>query len=391
MKSSLFLTIISMCLLLLSTTVSATKTTADEHIQINTPTSENLYLAAEKISVSAPVRGDIVAAASEILITDSVKGDLLLGAAEIELESFVSDDIRIFGGTAHVYKGCAGDLLIFAGTVRIHDQARIGGDLIVFGGEIVMEGNVQGNLKIYGGTIEIGGSVVGDAVVKGGELYFSGSVAGESELAVDELDLAQQASFGQTVRYWTSAGEIDFGSATAIFDESLAEDRNEQSWNAWGFLGFFVLTLLASLLLSLILVFAFGKYFDLAAHHVKTDYFKSFGFGLIYVLGLPIAIFILMITVIGIPIGLLATSLYIFTLVFAPTFTAVLFTYWLNTYYQKNWNRGQIWIISGGLFIGFGLVMSIPFIGWFVALLLVGATFGSLLLATTRKPVAESF
>lgn len=368
--------------------VKSAEPKAGKDVLIANPLNDDLYVAGEKIFISAKVNGDVIAAGSEVRVTDTVMGDAILAGATIGISGFVSDDIRVAGGTIDILKGAGDDVIIFGGTVTIHDEAGIRGDVIVFGGEIEINGRILGDLSIFGGSVKLNGDVGGKLKVKGGELFLNSEVAGDSELAAEDLNLGMNAQFHGNVRYWSGDGEMDFGAAApnAQYDPSLEieEDMEAQGWSGAGALGFFLFSLFSSVLLIIILVFGFGKYFDRGAEIAKAELLKSFGMGVLYVISVPVLITILMITVIGIPLGILTLVFYLFTLVFAPGFASVLIGNRLRQHYHKSWNNWMIILVSTGVFIVLWLVLLIPFLGWLVGIFLVGASFGSTLMAVFR-------
>lgn len=379
--------LILLALMLLGLSVcEAAEPRAADQIRISSPTTDDLYLAGEEVNILAPVTGDIVAAAGKIHLNDSLWGDALLAGGELFVNAYVLDDIRAFGGTIHISADVGGDVLIFGGTVKIDQNSEVEGDVIVFGGELEVLGNIKGSLRSFGGSINFSGSVQEDAVFKAGDVYLNGSVAGKTSIAAEDIDLGESASFTGRVRYWTPDGQADFaGAATdAVYDEDLGEGYEDSEWTGIGFFGFLFYSLFASLLLAILLVFGFGQYFAQGSQYLKDDFAKSFGLGVLYVILLPVLVFLLMLTLIGIPLGILTLVLYGFSLIFAPAITAVLITYYLNKRYSKNWNRWFTVLISGGVFLLLSLLMMIPFVGWLIGIVVIGAAFGALVLATFK-------
>ncbi|MDZ7846444.1 MAG: hypothetical protein U5L96_06590 [Owenweeksia sp.] len=88
----------------------------------------------------------------------------------------------------------------------------------------------------------------------------------------------------------------------ASFDPGLGRDFDGDDWSGPGLLGFILYGVLASFLLTILLIFSFKKYFINAATRWKGDFFKSFGFGILYIVGVPVAIIVLFISIIGIPL-----------------------------------------------------------------------------------------
>jgi hypothetical protein len=370
---------------------------AGEEVHISSTVNDDLYLAGKNVTVSAKVNGDVVAAGANVQVSDTVFGDAILAGGDVGISGFVTDDIRIAGGDIEIFKGAGSDVLVFGGTVIIHEGALIRGDLIVFGGDVEINGKIEGELTVFSGNVKLNADVADGAEVKCGSLYVNGHISGDSEIAAEDLVLGPSAKFSGTLRYWTRDGETNFGPAAenAIYDPSLelAEDTDHDPSGLeaiLGGIGFVILSFFSSVLIILILVFVFGKYFKMGGERVEKELFKNFGFGVLYVIAIPVLIMTLLISVIGIPIALLVLVLYIFTLVFAPTISSVLVANYINHKYQRDWNNWLIVLVSSGVLIVLGLLIMIPFVGWLIGILVIGASFGAILSSFNQKNVGMS-
>ena len=80
----------------------------------------------------------------------------------------------IFGDNFTLESGdtLTGDLVVFGGNVTIEEEAHVQGDMVVMGGNVSLDGTVRGDVVIIGGSTSMGdGSVVkGDLVTIGGSL-----------------------------------------------------------------------------------------------------------------------------------------------------------------------------------------------------------------------------
>lgn len=80
----------------------------------------------------------------------------------------------IFGDNFTLYSGdtLTGDLVVFGGNVTVEEDATVQGDAVVIGGNVTLDGIVQGSMVIIGGSTRMGeASVVeSDLVTIGGSL-----------------------------------------------------------------------------------------------------------------------------------------------------------------------------------------------------------------------------
>jgi len=394
MKTNTTLFALLLCIVGISS-AHAAEPKAAESVNITQAITDDLYLAGGQVSIDAPVAGDIVAAGGELYLNDSLKGDALLAGGEMEIRGYVSDDIRATGGKLNLYSSVGGDLLVFGGEVTVHSGVNIAGDVILFAGDMEFEGNISGELRVYGGELDFNGTVGQSAFLTAGDIDFNGMVTGSSVITAGHMDLGPAARFEGPVRYWTDKGELDFGQAASsvTYDETLGEKYEDKEWQMDGgdIFGFTLYGLLASLLLAAILIFGLGDYFERAAVRVEKSFVRSFAFGILYFLGVPVLILVLFVTAIGLPLGLLLGAFYLFTLVFGATFAAVVFTNWLNNRNNAHWSKFMKLIVSGGAFLILWFLVAIPFVGWFASMVLVAAAFGGLLLSGSRNRIHADY
>ena len=366
---------------------------ADEEIAIDEPVNDDLYLAGSEIYVSAPVRGDLVLAGSEIMVRDSVTQDLVIAGGDIMIRGTVGDDVRAAGADITLDADIHDDVIIFAGNFSTTNVSTIRGNLIVFGGEVYHNGTLEGELKVFGGEITLGGSINGDISLKGGKVIFEGEVQGNSTISADKIEIGPVAKFYGDVDYWHKGGEIDFGAAleggTASVDPDLKPTR-EAKWWYFGFAAiiFWILYIIGAFLLILVLNALFGKYFQLAVTYLRDELVKSFGFGILYIVGTPILIALLLIIVVGIPIALFLLFGYLFSIWFATIIASLTLTYYLHQFYFPQWKNGLIILMALVIFVILKIISIIPILGAAFIVLLVATVFGGLtqLIIRLNKP-----
>lgn len=361
---------------------------------ITQPVEGDLYVGSGTIRVNAKINGDLVAAGGTITVNDSIMGDALLAGGTLLLDGFIDDDIRAAGGTIKITRDVKGDVVVSGGEIEIAPQVSIFGDLISTSGTTTLHGTVKGKVKLLGGEVHLNGTVEKDLEVKSGELVVNGQVMGRSSLAAGEITLLERAKFYQDVEYWQEAGEINFGNAMvagkAIFRPEMKMHVNGTSWYYLGFGSFVFVTLyvLSSLLLLFLFEYLFPGLMKNAGNTTNQNTAKVLGYGILYLLGLPVISILLLITVIGIPVGLFTLVFYIFSVVLAHVITSVVLANWYNEKYGQHWSTISLVWVALAFFVGLRLISLIPIVGWLISIILVGIAFGALLDNLRRKPVA---
>ncbi|BFP41713.1 hypothetical protein FGF1_25580 [Flavobacteriaceae bacterium GF1] len=364
---------------------------AEKSVTISTAAQDDVYLAGETVSVNASIGGDMVAAGGKIVIKDTIQQDLVVAGGEVHVRGYVKDDVRAAGGELTLDNIVEDDVIVFGGEVEITEDAIIHGNLINFSGTIDLNGEVKGMVKAHGGELNINGKIAKDATLNGGDILIDGEIRGTSTIAAEEIEIGDNAKFYGDVEYWSEEGVVDFKNslinARATINEELAYDRKEFSWKKWGMatLGFWVFYVLSTFLILLLLNWAFKEVFVKAVEFLEGDFWKSLGYGLIYLVGLPFLIAVAFMIVIGIPISMFLLAFYIFSILFGHLVAALLLTHFLNKRREKPWGFWTLVFVALGIAIVLRLLTVIPFIGWLISLVLLAVSYGVIALAVIPK------
>lgn len=372
--------------LLLTFPVIAQRIESGENVRITQAVHEDIYVFSGTINIEAPVYGDIWCAGGTVTIGDTVSGDIVIAGGNVFLRGTVLDDVRAAGGTLTISGNISGDLLVAGGTITVDPDVVIGGSVAVSGGTVTYGGTTRGNFKSASATLAMNGTVEKEFQFNGGDLRLNGAVAGAAVLAGKNIEIGEKASLRGPVRYWTEHGEISFGNAlqngaTATFDSSLRTHFERPDAKFLGFAS--VMAVLWYLIAAFTVIWLgqwlFSRSFRTAAGTAATDPMRSMGYGFLYFAAVPVAIVILFVTVIGIPVGVIALLFYILLLALANVITALVGAHWIDQRKTYNWRPIQLVFVALGLLIVLHALGSIPFLGWIIKIAAVFIAFGALL------------
>ena len=160
------------------------------------------------------------------------------------------------------------------------------GTVVVFNGPVVIEGTVTESVVVFNGRTEISGTVQEDVLVFNGRVFIrSGAEVGGDVASQQDPEIEQ----GATVR----------GSVQNIANRIDWEDLGFAGRIAW-WIGYSVSALILGLLLLL-----FAPRLDPAiVTVVRTRMGAGFGFGAAAFFVIPIVAVILLVTIVGIPLGI---------------------------------------------------------------------------------------
>lgn len=384
--------------LLVFTAAFATNFQADKNVTISNDQPSDQYLAGEKVHVNAKINGDVIAAGESVVINDSVFGDLLIGAGSITVNSYVGDDIRVFGGQVEINGIVEGDLIVFGGEVTISQDAVIDGNVISYAGQITLNGFVNGNFIASGGDIELNGEIGGNAELKAATIDLNAKIFNDLKISGEEINLGKNAQCNGSIRYWSGSGEMDFSkvSSTATYDEDLAMVDEKFDWGilaallGLGLISYWIIFILSAFMVILLLEHFLGKYFEQAAEMLSSKFILSFGYGMLYFIGVPVLIVLLFVMIIGIPIGLLLSALYLMTLLFTVSVVGLTVAHLFKNKYGKSWTYFETVSYALITVVVFKVIFWIPILGWLIKRIMGAAVFGAIILLMTKKKAVES-
>ena len=368
---------------------------AGDKVKITSTVNDDLYTCAGEILIDAKVTGDVLIAGGEIAINDSIGQDLIIAGGELEIDGYIGDDLRAVGGDVTILKSIAGDAIIMGGKIKINKGATIYGDLIIFGGKITLSGDVRTNLIIKGGEITLNGNVGGNIEIEGGELNMNGSIQGKSRLAAKNITIGDNARFSNDVEYWQKNEELDFGNslvnARAVYNPELklkSEDIGSDfsfKYLELGIIAYWILSLLAGLLAIFLLMLLFKKTLQRVGEALNSRLMESFGYGALYIIVLPIVLFLTMFTVIGIPVAAALLVLYCLSIACCKIVIAVVTANWMNNKFQYGWNLTRLILIAFIALIALKFILLIPILGIIVLIITMFIAFGSIIVNLIRK------
>jgi len=331
--------------------------------------TDDFYIAGGNVTNSGTIIGDLVAAGGNILIDGSISEDLLVGGGSITILADVGDDVRVGGGN-----------ITIAGTV--------GGDVIVVGGQVQISGDgVEGDVVWAGGALNINAPVSGNVRLTGGEVYINSTISGNVRFDGEKLKLGSNAVINGTLNY-SAKEEAEIQEGAVITGEITYDKRagkvKDKVFGKSGkkvIAGLISLAILIGVLMkltgALVIGLVFHRYTETLVNNALSKPLREFGRGFIALIIIPIASILLLITVIGIPLGILGLVLYvglmIFSMIMAPVLLGSIVHKWIkktNTY-NVSW---KIILLGVILYILLGVI---PVIGWIIRLILILLVLGS--------------
>lgn len=335
---------------------------------------ENAYLAGNSITTEGRIEEDVLGAGNIININSVVGGSAMLAGNTILVGGSIGNSVRAAGNIIVIESEVDSDVLAAGNTITLTEASRVGDDFVAAGSAINLDGLIGGRAMLTGAQININGIIDGDVVIRE-----AGKVS-IGENARINGDLTYSASEPATIAEGAQiAGEVNFQEikrANGGFNFSEIAS------------GLFLGWLLVTYIVLLLVIYLLPKFSRSVVEYGFAKPGERMGIGFIYLVVVPIAAILLMLTVIGIPFGLVALGIYGVTIFIARVLTALLvgayIVYWIsrNKKIRVDWFSALVGVLV------VALIGLIPVIGWlaiFLVFLIVLARFADWQIQFLRK------
>ncbi len=323
---------------------------------------DDVYLFGGYVTIEGTVDGDVYAFAGTIIQNGNVSGSLFAFGGTVIVESPVKDNLKAAGGNVRIGSDVIGDSFLAGGTLEINGKT--GRDLIVGGGKIVINGDVGRDLR--------GG---------GEEFRLNGKVGRDVSLECDSLTLSSSADIGGNLKYKSQKevviqeGAVVHGKIIPTIVEKPAKPKKGIGGTILGKL----LGLTWLLILGALLIYFVPDVSSNITNTILTSPLKTGIVGFIALFIIPITSFILMITIVGIPVALIVLALYIITLYISKIYVGLLIGNETLKRLYKEKTPSQYWGLLLGLFILL-FVTWIPYLGGIISFFAIIFGLGAILI-----------
>jgi hypothetical protein len=304
----------------------------------------DFYGLGSTVTLSGPAEHDAYLGGGTVTVNGPVAEDLVIAGGSAQVHSEIADDLRVIGGEATLGGEVKGDVVVVGGTFTVLSTAHVDGDILFFGGTLIVEGDVDGTIHGYAQTARINAAVGGDvmmttahALILSDRAHVMGNV---SYTSANELSRAQGAVIEGEVQRSDIASSSSEGSATGLIFAALS------------------------------LLFLAASFFVLARSKVEWLVREAYVrpgqnglIGLAIFLVMPFAAFILCVSIVGIPLGILVFAGYIASLMVSIGLAALFLGYAIERLVFKR-DCMKPATLAIGVCATIVLVM-LPFVGFF--------------------------
>ncbi|MFA5080649.1 MAG: hypothetical protein WC472_03445 [Candidatus Paceibacterota bacterium] len=375
-----FYSLLAVVLLIPFGIVSAfTLATGENIFSQGEPIDGNALLAGSNVTIDNEVKGDAFAFGEKIYVNGKINGDLICAAREIIINGEVGGNIRCIFEDIKINSKIERSVLGLGKNMSVEKNSFIGRDVVAIAEKINIDGTVSGSLDIISSILNISG------IVRQNVNFYSE----EQNNDKNGLFIDSGSTINGDVNY-NAYGEVkgDSGRILGSTNKYLprVENKNDAKNIIFGIIGFLITLILTTLAIVLI----GGKGVKDIAKKMTNNIWKAVGIGAVSFFMFPIAGAILMITGMGVFLGIICFLIWITILLLSLFFSGISLGELLIRKLAKKESSKILVNSLIGVIIGCLLIM-IPYLGlvFFVFGLWWGIGGVILLFAERRKGITE--
>ncbi len=327
---------------------------------------QTVFAAGSTVDISREVYGDVFCAGQNVTVSATVHGDVLCAGQTVHVTGKIEGNVRLAGQTVTLGADVSGNATIGGQTFTLESTSKIGGDL-----------------TLGSATASLNGAVGRDVLVGGSNVTISSTVGRNVKGSVETLLLTASARVAGNVDYTSknlisaAEGSVVGGAVTRTEPPQQAKDKH---FAVLGFgIAWFVYWFFASLLIALAFALLFPRVLHSVSGKAIKHPVKSALVGLLACATVPVIIVILFFTLVGIPLGLLLSLLWLVVLLLSWPFTAF---YLGRLLMRKAKNSLLIMLVGASVLL---VALFLPIIGMLVAFATVLLGTGMFLLEVMQR------
>jgi len=267
-----------------------------------------LFASGTNIDIAGTVNGDVFCAGQNVTISGTVRGDVFCAGQAINVSGKIEGSVRLAGQTVTLGGTVGGSATVTSQTLLLDKNSFVQRDLV---------GGAQ--------TVALNGIIGRDVAIGASNIAINGQVGRNIKSEVETLTVGSAGRVGGDVDYTsnTSATVNSGGKITGTVTRTPQKQQTRNnSYAPFAFMFFsFVYTFVTLLILALALVLLIPSVLHEASSKTLSSPGRVVLTGLVGVIIVPIFISALLISVIGLPLGILALLMWLVVVILSGPFT----------------------------------------------------------------------
>ncbi|MGQ9664289.1 MAG: hypothetical protein ACUVUH_03030 [bacterium] len=314
---------------------------------------DDLVAMGRTVKIQGIVNGDLFAFAQEVIIENTVNGSIYTGGADININTKKCRSIWALCGSLKADANIENNLLFFGGQLKTHNTNIVKKDMIVFGGEININGEVQGQVKGNAGKIKLNGKIK------------------SVDIVAEKIYVNSDATVMEDFKAKSKNEPVIDANAKILGNTEFKKIENKTHRSKNGIAGFLkTIFFISKLVIGIILIAIFKPYIKKTNQILQDSTWKSLGFGFLTIIVIPIVSVLTLATIIGIPVAIFG----VFVFLSLAYISGIIFSAGLGEWIIKLIKKESIPSPILSFLVGFiliTLICLIPYLGFIFRILIL--------------------
>jgi len=264
-------------------------------VRANETVDDTLLASGNIVRVDGVVNGDLLAFGGTVEVRGTVKGDLVSFAKRIVVTGTVEGNIYNASNSLELDGQLSHSIYALVQSLRVGDRGHVGEGLVAGAGDVSLEGEVTRSVTMFAGNADVSGSVGRELTMAGDNLTLTNTarIGGNLSARVHELKNVHIAD-----------------GATITGTRDIQQRVRESHFTRPRFYFFQAVWLAAAMLVGWLGLVLFPGFFQASTHAVGSGW-RSLGLGFAVLAGVPLAMIVTAITLVGLPASLMLLMVYL--------------------------------------------------------------------------------
>lgn len=330
---------------------------------------EELWVSAQTVHLAGTSLDDVFALGNLLDLRGTFSGDVWgSGSDQVIAGGLFKDHVRLASRMIDVSGNLSGSLTAAGNTIKVERTATIGKNLLCLGESVISEGQIQGNVRIVAQKVTLGGQIDGDV-----------SIAAQDIVVLPGTLLNGNLNYTSPQELVLHPSVVLGGTLTRTLEPPPPNELLKP--NLAGHFGFAI----AALFTGLVFGSVFPRYTAQTVYLLRNSAGACVLTGFAALFLLPVIAFLLLFTVVGLPLSILLLLFYGMLLYLSKISVG----FWIGSLLlrRKEFSkRNAFSTLAAGLLVVYAL-SAFTAASMMVGILVILFGLGALLLALFKKPV----
>ncbi len=329
-----------------------------DNIFVDQDITGNLLTAGNLVVIESTVDGDVFVAGNNIVISGTVNGDVFAAGNNIEITGAINGNLRFVGSNVRLGGDVERNILGIGNNFNIEEGSSVGRHVTYGGANLFINSPVGGQVDVSSEGVIVNNKISGDLRAElgnTGELILLKNAVLDGDLkykAKKEADIREGAQI---------IGEVNY----SVWEAPVRDVKIPDASQIGAVFTFFkIMSLLALLVTGLFILYLTPKLNEKIYQEMSKKFWSNLGLGFVFLIVAPVVCLLLLITILGMPLGIVLFLLYMIGIYFAKVIAAIGIGRFITE--KFGWKLHKVFtLILGALVLC--LLSLIPVLGWVVA------------------------